>query len=157
MPAPTWRPGDGDEWSPAGLDPVATLQTAGRGGALRWSAPPGRWHVALRASDADGARWFGPWSFESRAGVAILALPSPLRAGGGIELELGGTGRARLDFVSVDGRIVRRLAVDAGGSGHDRVVWDGLDAAGRRVAPGVYFVRLVHAGRTDVRRTVVLQ
>lgn len=52
------------------------------------------------------------------------------------------------------GRVVRRLAESILPPGRHILVWDGGDDDGRRVASGVYLLR-VDAGRSSVRRTLV--
>ena len=44
------------------------------------------------------------------------------------------------------GRRIATLVDRADAAGADRVVWNGRDAAGRAVVPGVYLVRLESAG-----------
>jgi hypothetical protein len=42
-------------------------------------------------------------------------------------------------------------------AGEHDVFWDATDEAGRRVAAGVYFLRLTHGGETAVRKLVRLE
>ncbi len=53
------------------------------------------------------------------------------------------------------GRVVRTLFAGRRGGGEHRVEWDGRDDRGRRVASGVYFVR-VHTASASVGRKIVL-
>lgn len=52
----------------------------------------------------------------------------------------------RLDVVDVTGRVVRNLAVDPR-PGAQATAWDGRDTIGRRVASGIYFLRLTGGHR----------
>jgi hypothetical protein len=50
--------------------------------------------------------------------------------------------RGSLEIYGVDGRLVRRLFKRDLAPGYYRESWDGRDGGGRRVAAGIYFVRL---------------
>jgi len=67
---------------------------------------------------------------------------------------------APVDIVVYDaaGRVVRMLlrARELAPGDHE-VAWDGTDAAGKSVASGVYFCRLLAGEETDVRRMVLLK
>jgi len=69
--------------------------------------------------------------------VSLAAFPNPVRAGTRIQVALPGT--TSVEVLSVAGRVVRELRLDA----MNGAAWDGRDAEGRRVAPGAYFVRAV--------------
>jgi flagellar basal-body rod modification protein FlgD len=49
---------------------------------------------------------------------------------------------ARVDVLDGQGRVVRQLPVGPHETGSATVTWDGLDAAGRVLAPGTYFYRV---------------
>ena len=51
------------------------------------------------------------------------------------------------------GRLVRSLETVGGAS---NVGWDGLDATGSRVAPGVYFYQARNAAASSAQRLIVL-
>ena len=80
------------------------------------------------------------------------AYPQPFRAGNGTPLRLPfaltrDSPATRLGIYSADGRLVR--AFDLGplpGNSRQQVSWDGRNAAGRRVAPGVYYGVLEASG-----------
>jgi hypothetical protein len=62
--------------------------------------------------------------------------------------------RARLFIHDVTGRLIR--AIDLPGA-TGVAVWDGKDAAGDPVAPGVYFIRLPGVNAIETRRIVVIR
>jgi hypothetical protein len=68
------------------------------------------------------------------------------------------TSPAQLDVrvFDVAGRFVTRLAERSLPTGPQRLLWDGRDHAGRRVAGGTYFVRLEAAGERMTRKVVFL-
>ncbi len=89
--------------------------------------------------------------------LRVAALPNPSRRGD-IRFEIGGLSPVggRLNLYDVGGRLVRRLDLEAGSP--DRIVpWDGRDAAGSTVAPGVYFAVLQSRGETQTVRFVRLR
>lgn len=113
------------------------------------------------------ARECGPGENPDLAvGFALLPItPNPAR--GAVELRYAMTSvccpvalappplsDAKLVVCDARGRRVRfyDLPVEPSGS----VLWDGLDSAGRRAAPGVYFARLEASGQVAVRRFVFL-
>ncbi len=68
--------------------------------------------------------------------------PNPMRGAAMIELQGPATGvdRPILRILDPTGRVQRRLAPATGADGRWQYRWDGRDGAGRRVAPGLYFV-----------------
>ncbi len=58
---------------------------------------------------------------------------------------------------NVAGRLVRTLVEGEVESGRGQVVWDGRDAAGEKVASGVYFVRLSAERASRTRKMVLLK
>jgi hypothetical protein len=89
--------------------------------------------------------------------VAIARLgrivPNPARGAARIAFDLPGRAPARLDVYDVRGRHVRTLLREAAESGAR--TWDGTDAHGSRVPPGLYFVEL-RVGDTVDRGRIVL-
>ena len=57
----------------------------------------------------------------------------------------------------VRGARVRTLVSDRRAAGSHRVVWDGRDESGRRVAPGAYFFRLEVSGWRSAGKVIVLR
>ena len=70
-------------------------------------------------------------------------------------------GLLRLHVVDVLGRTVRVLVDARRPAGRHTFVWDGTDAAGRHVAGGVHFARMLAADEgatyTQVRKLVVMR
>ena len=83
---------------------------------------------------------------QERGGSVRFALyagyPNPFNAEVVIPFALGAEARAELVVYDVLGRRVRVLVDEVLGSGQHRVVWNGRDGGGNRVASGVYFYRL---------------
>ncbi len=83
--------------------------------------------------------------------------PNPFNPGTTISFELpeGFRGQVTLRIYNMLGAVVRELAQRDLAAGNHREVWDGLDAAGRRVATGVYVYQL-RAGSFSATRKLVM-
>ena len=89
-----------------------------------------------------------------------FAAPWPNPAGRAINLEfqLPASAAVHADVVDVAGRRVSRLLQDgvlAAGAHH--LQWDGRDASGQQVAPGVYLFRISTGAAAAVRRIIVIK
>lgn len=83
--------------------------------------------------------------------------PNPASVGTTLSFELPRAGAARLRLLDAGGRLVRTLAAGEWPAGRHEARWDGRDAAGARVAPGLYFARLEAGGRVLVRRVALVR
>jgi hypothetical protein len=68
--------------------------------------------------------------------------PNPMNLHTRIPYELATSGRASVKIYDVGGWLVRTLLSGDLEAGTGSLTWDGLDAGGRAVASGVYFIRL---------------
>ncbi|MFZ1948294.1 MAG: metallophosphoesterase [bacterium] len=82
--------------------------------------------------------------------------PNPSGQDVTIRFALRGAARAGLAIYATDGRKVADLEAGDLAAGPHSASWDGLDATGGRVSPGVYFVRLEACGRALSAKLVVL-
>ncbi|MBM3307481.1 MAG: S8 family serine peptidase [Candidatus Eisenbacteria bacterium] len=87
----------------------------------------------------------------------VSASRSPFDAGTALSYFVPGDGRARVAVYDVAGRLVRVLADGRRPAGWHAAAWDGADAAGAPVASGVYFARVIAAGRSAVAKLVVVR
>jgi aminopeptidase N len=100
-------------------------------------------------------------TFEVREGAdratLFLPAPHPVLSGRAARLRawLPRPGEAALEVFGVDGRRAGRIPLGVLRAGWQTLSWDGT-AGGRRLASGVYVLRLVAAGATATRRVVVL-
>ncbi len=91
-------------------------------------------------------------------GVAkLLVSPNPSRSGGLLRFGLPAGERVRLEVFDVRGRSVIVLADGQYDPGWHTARWAGLDSQGARVAPGVYFARLVTGKKSVTAKIVLLQ
>jgi glucuronoarabinoxylan endo-1,4-beta-xylanase len=61
----------------------------------------------------------------------------------------------RVTVFDLLGRIVRETRTGNQSAGLHRMVWDGADASGRKVSPGVYFYRLQAGGESQVGKMIM--
>jgi len=73
------------------------------------------------------------------------AMPNPFAHSTTFAFSLAKAGRADLEVFSLDGRRVRTITSGVRDAGEYRLEWNGTDDAGRTIAPGVYYARLVTA------------
>jgi hypothetical protein len=91
----------------------------------------------------------------SGAGLAF-ARPNPFRDRTVIHFVAAQAATVELAVFDIAGRRVRTLLRGAAAAGEHDAPWDGLDDAGRRVAPGVYLYRLQLGERVAGGRLVLL-
>lgn len=81
--------------------------------------------------------------------------PNPFNTSARINWQMRYDGAADLRVFDASGRVVRTLASGPHAAGPYTAVWSGTDDAGRRLAHGVYFVRLVTPDQTVRVKTVL--
>lgn len=100
----------------------------------------------------------GPPGAPGRPGRVRLEQPFPRTADPAafVPFEVDGRTHVTLDVLDAAGNPVVRLAEGVYDGGRHAVRWRGCDEAGRRVAPGVYTVRMNAGGRVRTRVLPVL-
>ncbi len=91
------------------------------------------------------------------AAVFFSNHPNPFRETTILRYSLAAPAPVRLDVYDVQGRQVRMLVQATQPAGEQAVVWDGANAAGQAMPPGVYFGRLTIGAQTQVRALVLLR
>ena len=90
-----------------------------------------------------------------RASLALSTpFPSPANGNQAIGFTLPVASTVELDVFDAAGRHVRRIALGTSPAGAHTVSWDGRDARGSRVPPGVYLFRLAAGTECAVRRGI---
>jgi hypothetical protein len=84
-------------------------------------------------------------------------VPNPFVGTTDIELEVPRAGTVRADVITIDGRLVKTIADQYFIPGRHNYEWDGCDAAGHRVASGVYFYRVSYESETVTKKMVHLR
>ena len=88
--------------------------------------------------------------------LGVQAVPNPFSRVTAVRLQLPTAGQARVGVYDRSGRLVRSL-LDAGlKPGSYSLAWRGEDDHGRRLAQGVYFVRLDTDNSRVVTKAVLL-
>jgi hypothetical protein len=91
-------------------------------------------------------------------GLALLRVhPNPFTGSTGIDVELASGASVTLDVFDVTGRRVRSDARGAMAAGLQRIPFDGRDDAGRALAAGVYFCRVIAGGAGVTGKMVIVR
>jgi hypothetical protein len=94
------------------------------------------------------------FAFETRL---LGGVPNPSTGATSIRFTLARPAEARIDLFDAGGRLILPLLRSRLGAGSHSAVWDGRDSEGRRVASGVYYIRLAAGGRQDGGTIVLLR
>ncbi|MFP4302437.1 MAG: FlgD immunoglobulin-like domain containing protein, partial [Spirochaetaceae bacterium] len=119
---------------------------------------------AARSTSANDPREFAPWLVAiegfvpQRGGVTVLNNVINPEAGERTVLtyELGRPGMVLIQVFTLDGNLVTTLQRGRQGEGSYNIPWDGTNAGGRNVTPGIYFVRVVAPGIDEYRKVMVV-
>jgi hypothetical protein len=84
------------------------------------------------------------------------AMPNPFGPTTTFAYALAGATPVRLGVYDAAGRLVVKLADATEAAGPHQVEWNGRDAAGRELTPGVYFARLEASGDARVQKLLLL-
>ena len=91
------------------------------------------------------------------AGRPLTFAPNPTAGRTAVTFALAEASDVEAEVLDVLGRRVRTLASGPATAGEQRLLWDGRDAAGHRVAPGVHSVRVRAGGAVRARRLTVVR
>jgi hypothetical protein len=96
---------------------------------------------------------------QQRGGVTILNnVIDPTRGEKtSIQIELKTSGYLTVQVFTLDGDLVRVLSRSPTASGSFFYTWDGLNGAGRAVARGMYFIRVVGPGIDEIRKVMIVK
>jgi len=96
-----------------------------------------------------------PAGVTNLTGRPLAVSPNPFNASLQVNWQMKREGNAELAVYDVGGRVVRTLVSGSRSAGSYTSVWNGTDNAGRRLARGIYFVRLSTADQTVKVKTVL--
>jgi flagellar hook assembly protein FlgD len=92
----------------------------------------------------------------SPAGLQVTVAPNPAAARSALEFALGSAQPVEITLYDVKGRRLRTLANGMQAAGAHRLAFDLRADSGRKLASGLYLVRIVALGKTTVRRLTVV-
>lgn len=119
-----------------------------------WSAFSVPWKVVVQATGVGGQP-------ESPVSPQTLMLspsrPNPSRINAEISYQLPKAGPVVIALYNVAGAKVATLADGLKSAGHHKITWDLKDDAGRRVANGIYMIRLSSGGRSATGKIAVIR
>jgi hypothetical protein len=87
--------------------------------------------------------------------IAVSAMPNPVRAAGHIRLTVDRGCNMVVNVVDLSGRRVRQVFHGELNPGVSEISWDGHDALGQRLAPGLYLLQ-AKSGVTEVHSKLIL-
>jgi C1A family cysteine protease len=91
-------------------------------------------------------------------GLAILYnSPNPFEDETEIAYQVPVDGRLRIEIVGIDGRVIKEIFRGGVTAGRHSITWDGRDEGDRKVAAGIYFVRIESPSGVAVRKVAVLR
>jgi Bacterial Ig domain len=168
----TWEVVEADEIASQGVERAESVQGPFFPIGLRLAAdaermldrsavPDTEYFYRLVATTRTGGRLvLGPVSATALENITSFSLssiaPNPTRGAARVEFTLPHDAPVAIDVYDVTGRRIATLADDRFEAGRYQLAWDGEDR-GRRVVPGVYFVRFVSDGTRFSRRLVVVR
>jgi subtilisin family serine protease len=85
------------------------------------------------------------------------AVPNPFNPSTGLRFDLPADGNVELRIYDVAGRLVRSLLSGSRPAGANAVHWNGKDDAGRAVASGTYFARLIVDGQVEIKSLTLVR
>jgi hypothetical protein len=112
----------------------------------------GFWLTDVQVGIREAAQWTSGQALQTRLEAVA---PNPSRGDVTIRYALAADGRVSLTVHDLTGRMVRALAASSATRGTYSVTWNGRDASGRRLAEGVYFVRLVAGGLRQTEKVLL--
>ncbi len=83
-------------------------------------------------------------------------VPNPFADATVIKFNMAEEGPVTVSIYNVSGRLVATLVDGSLSAGEHRVMWDGKDAGGQKVARGVYFCRMTTDRGTQMRKVVLI-
>jgi hypothetical protein len=90
------------------------------------------------------------------AALQLSIHPNPVLARTTLAYMLPERTHVRLSIYDAEGRLIRKLVEGTQVAGEQRFVWDARDEQGRRLAAGVYFVRLERGAATVSRKILLM-
>jgi hypothetical protein len=108
----------------------------------------------VRIDNTIGVEAFGA----TAALFSLVACPNPFNPVVSLRIRLPGeNAKALVSIYDARGRLVWKAEPQARGTGAIKLAWDGRSTLGKSVGSGVYFIRLVSAGREIEKKIVMVR
>lgn len=130
---------------------------------FRWTDPapkPAEPWYRVRVSQRDGTTgFFGPVRLDGVANLVRLwqNAPNPFQAQTVVAFEMDQPGRAVVEILDIQGRLIKTLLDQDVSAGRTEISWDGVSDFGQPSAAGVYFYRLITQGTIQVKRLILAE
>lgn len=89
--------------------------------------------------------------------LRVVAVPNPFNPNTTLHVDVLRSGRVQIDLFDLRGRLVRPLASRSFDAGRHTIRFDGLDAAGKLLASGTYFVHVRSQGDHTATKIILLK
>lgn len=118
-----------------------------------------------RLADENDLTSLAPWSFKvtetkkQRGGVTIFnnVIDSNKRERTSVQVDVPRSGNIVIQIFTLDGNLLKTLERGMKGAGSYTYYWDGTNNAGRAVARGMYFIRVVGPDIDEIRKVMVIK
>jgi hypothetical protein len=161
-----WRLFDGSQWqwetrltdAPGeSRFPCALLDQSGNLHVVWYDERDGNPEIYYDYRDIDAIGGVPGDPAEAHLSWEIRVVPNPARDAAGIRFDPGFRTPAEIGVYDIAGRLVWKHLSAPGTHGMHRTTWQGRDAAGKKVAPGVYFLRVTAGAQTTSAKVIVLK
>jgi hypothetical protein len=105
--------------------------------------------------DDDINQWAGLPGETEQIRLALKISPNPVTSGADIKMAIPVSGKASLKVFDVQGRLVSTLFDDKIAAGEHAIHWGGANNNGRRVASGIYFMKMETRRGSIVKKMVI--
>jgi hypothetical protein len=105
--------------------------------------------------DSDIGQWAGVPGGTEAIRLALKISPNPVTSGADIKMAIPVSGEVSLKVYDVQGRLVNTLLDDKVAAGEHAIHWGGANAEGRRVASGIYFMKMETRKGSLVKKMVI--
>jgi flagellar hook assembly protein FlgD len=83
--------------------------------------------------------------------------PNPFGASTTIGFDLPEHTSITIEVIDIEGRVIATLLDETREAGRHSASWDGRDASGSEVGPGIYFIRMTAGGFNATRKAMLLK